>query len=261
MIIAGGGICGLATALTLHQIGVPFRVFAAVPELRPLGVGINLQPNAMRELFDMGIDAPALDTVGVPAREWAMVGRNGHDIYAEPRGESAGYRWPQIAVHRRPPGPLPYAAGEAAPGADAIRLGHQVTGYENNPGGTVMVRIDRADGATLSETGSLLIAADGIHSAVRQQMHPGQPPIHWGGKLMWRGTTQAMPIRTGSSFIGLGTHRQRMVIYPISHPDPATGLATINWIAEVTVDPSAGWQKTGWFAPVEIDSFAHYFAD
>ena len=74
MIIAGGGICGLATALTLHQIGVPFRVFEAVPKLRPLGVGINLQPNAVRELFDKGIDAPALDTVGVPAREWAMVG-------------------------------------------------------------------------------------------------------------------------------------------------------------------------------------------
>ncbi|MDD9918100.1 MAG: flavin-dependent oxidoreductase [Rhodospirillaceae bacterium] len=261
VIIAGGGIGGLATALTLHQIGVPFRVFETVPELRPLGVGINLQPNAVRELFDMGIDAPALDTVGVPAREWAMVGRNGHDIYAEPRGESAGYRWPQIAAHRGRFHMLLAKTLQARAGTDAIRLGHRVTGYENNPGGTVTVRIDRADGTTLSETGSLLIAADGIHSAVRQQMHPDQPPIHWGGKLMWRGTTQAMPIRTGSSFIGLGTHRQRMVVYPISHPDPATGLATINWIAEVTVDPSAGWQKTGWFAPVEIDAFAHHFAD
>ena len=48
MIIAGGGIGGLATALTLHQIGVPCVVFESVRDMRPLGVGINLQPNAVR---------------------------------------------------------------------------------------------------------------------------------------------------------------------------------------------------------------------
>ena len=73
--------------------------------------------------------------------------------------------------------------------------------------------------------GALLIGADGIHSAVRAQMHPAQPPIHWGGAIMWRGTTWGKPIRTGSSFVGLGTHRQRVVFYPISHPDPKTGLS------------------------------------
>ncbi len=52
-----------------------------------------------------------------------------------------------------------------------------------------------------------------------------------------------------------------MVIYPISHPDPDTGLATINWIAEVTVDNSQGWQSSGWFKPVEIDDFIHHFED
>jgi 2-polyprenyl-6-methoxyphenol hydroxylase-like FAD-dependent oxidoreductase len=92
-------------------------------------------------------------------------------------------------------------------------------------------------------------------------MHPDQPPIHWGGAIMWRGTTQARPIRTGSSFVGLGTHKQRMVIYPISHPDPGTGLAMINWIAEVTVDHSEGWQRSGWFKQVGIDDFVHHFED
>ena len=75
-------------------------------------------------------------------------------------------------------------------------------------------------------------------------MHPAQAPINWGGAIMWRGTTLAKPLRSGSSFIGLGTHRQRMVIYPISHPDPATGLALINWIAELTVDNSRGLEAT-----------------
>ena len=57
VVIAGGGIGGMAPALTLHQIGVPCMVFEAVPELQPLGVGINLQPNAVRELYDLGFDA------------------------------------------------------------------------------------------------------------------------------------------------------------------------------------------------------------
>jgi len=55
VIIAGGGIGGLATALTLHQIGVPCIVFEAARDMRPLGVGINLQPNAVRELYDLGL--------------------------------------------------------------------------------------------------------------------------------------------------------------------------------------------------------------
>ena len=56
VIIAGGGISGLVTALTLHQIGVPCRVYESVRQLKPLGVGINLQPNAVRELFDLGLE-------------------------------------------------------------------------------------------------------------------------------------------------------------------------------------------------------------
>src|ERR1051325_5903324 len=100
VVIAGGGIGGLATALTLHQIGVPCIVFEAVRDLRPLGVGINLQPNAVRELYDLGITRAELDRVGLPAKEWALVGLNGNDIYSEPRGLLAGYKWPQYAVHR-----------------------------------------------------------------------------------------------------------------------------------------------------------------
>ena len=100
VIIAGGGIGGLAAALTLHQIGVPCVVFEAQREMRPLGVGINLQPNAVRELHDLGVTEADLDRVGLPAKEWVLVGLNGNDIYAEPRGKLAGYNWPQYAVHR-----------------------------------------------------------------------------------------------------------------------------------------------------------------
>ncbi|WP_316165191.1 MULTISPECIES: flavin-dependent oxidoreductase [unclassified Bradyrhizobium] len=259
VIIAGGGIGGLATALTLQQIGVPCIVYESVREMRPLGVGINLQPNAVRELYDLGIGEADLDRVGVPAKEWALVGLNGNDIYSEPRGVLAGYNWPQYAVHRGQFHLLLYRTFIERAGRDAVRLGSRVHAYVKNADGSVTALIEHADGTTSKARGRLLIGADGIHSAVRSQMHPNQPPIHWGGAVMWRGVTRAKPIRTGASFVGLGTHRHRVVIYPISHPDK-DGLALINWIAEVTMDNSEGWKQTGWFRQVPVSDFAHHFA-
>ncbi|HMN71857.1 MAG TPA: flavin-dependent oxidoreductase [Rhodoblastus sp.] len=258
VIIAGGGIGGLATALTLQQIGLPCVVYEAVREMRPLGVGINLQPNAVRELYDLGLGARELDRVGVPAKEWALVGLNGHDIYSEPRGMDAGYNWPQYAVHRGLFHMLLHDTFVTRAGRDAVKLGAHVTGYEKTADG-VTAKIEHADGSTSEAKGALLIGADGIHSAIRAQMHPDQPPIHWGGALMWRGVTMAKPIRTGSSFVGLGTHRHRMVVYPISHPDPQTGLAMVNWIAEITLDPAQGWGQTGWFRQAAVADFIHHF--
>jgi 2-polyprenyl-6-methoxyphenol hydroxylase-like FAD-dependent oxidoreductase len=259
VIIAGGGIGGLTMALTLHQIGVPCLVLEAARDMRPLGVGINLQPNAVRELYDLGISEADLDRIGLPAKEWALVGLNGNDIYSEPRGKLAGYNWPQYAVHRGLFHMLLYDKAVERIGPDAVKLGSRATGYRKNADGGVSALLEHADGSTSEARGALLIGADGIHSAVRAQMHPAQPPIHWGGAVMWRGTTWGKPIRSGASFVGLGTHRQRMVFYPISHPDPKTGLSIINWIAEVTMDNSEGWKQSGWFRQVPVADFAHHF--
>ena len=259
VIVAGGGIGGLATALTLHQIGVPCIVLEAAREMRPLGVGINLQPNAVRELYDLGIGQDELDRVGLPVKEWALVGLNGNDIYSEPRGLLAGYNWPQYAVHRGRFHMLLHDKLIERAGTGVVRLGSRVTGYRKNGDGTVTALIERADGTASEKTGALLIGADGIHSAIRAQMHPAQSPIHWGGCVMWRGTTWGKPNRSGSSFVGLGTHRQKAVIYPISQPDPATGLSMINWIVETTFDNSEGWKESGWFRQVQVSHFAHHF--
>jgi 2-polyprenyl-6-methoxyphenol hydroxylase-like FAD-dependent oxidoreductase len=260
VIIAGGGIGGLTLALTLHQIGVPFVVIESVREMRPMGVGINIQPNAVRELFDLGIDGELLDTIGVPAKEWALVGLNGKEVYAESRGLEAGYSWPQYAAHRGKLHMLLYQTVLDRAGNESVLLGSKVKGYSQADNGGVLVDVSMADGTSYEVSGSLLIGADGIHSAVRAQMHPDQPPIHWGGAVMWRGTIRAKPLRTESSFVGLGTHQHRMVIYPISDTD-ADGTALINWIAEVTMDNSEGWPNDSWFQEAEIESFAPHFEE
>ncbi|MGR3714056.1 MAG: flavin-dependent oxidoreductase, partial [Shimia sp.] len=260
VIIAGGGIAGLALGLTLHQIGVPCVVCESAQTMKPLGVGINLQPNAVRELIDLGFTEQDLDAIGLPIREWALVGQKGQEIYAEPRGKHAGYNWPQYAVQRGTFHMALYERFHRLAGPNAIRLGHRLSRYDNNADGTVTAIFDTASGPS-KLTGAVLIGADGIHSAVRAQMHPDQPPIHWGGALLWRGTTWAKPLRSGASFIGLGTHAQRMVIYPISAPDPDTGLVLTNWIAEVTHDNPADIEVPSWFRQVTPADFIHHFTD
>jgi 2-polyprenyl-6-methoxyphenol hydroxylase-like FAD-dependent oxidoreductase len=260
VLVAGAGIGGLSVALTLQQIGVPCLVFEAVPDLKPLGVGINLQPNAVRELYELGFGSDALDSIGIQTQEWTLVGLNGNDVYSEPRGLFAGYNWPQYSVHRGKLQMLLYHAARERLGAGAIRTGTKVVGYRNNPDGRgITAQLQSADGSRSEVSGSLLIAADGLHSAVRQQMHPTQPPIQWGGAIMWRGVARGKPIRTGASFVGLGTHRHRVVFYPISAPDPVTGLADINWIAEITVDNTGGWPDGDWNKRVDHADFIHHF--
>ena len=156
VIIAGGGIGGLATALTLHQIGVRCIIFEAVREMRPLGVGINLQPNAVRELYDLGVIEDDLERVGLPAREWALVGLSGNDIYSEPRGLLAGYNWPQYAVHRGHFHMLLHKKVVERIGPEAVRLGSRVTGYRRNSDGSVSALIEGVDGSTSEARGTLL---------------------------------------------------------------------------------------------------------
>ena len=262
VLVAGGGIAGLSVALTMHQIGVPCVVLESVQHLEPLGVGINLQPNAVRELYELAIGSDQLGAIGLETREFVLVGLNGKEVYAEPRGLHAGYKWPQYSVHRGGLQMLLYRTVLDRLGSGAVRTGMAVTGYiPDDDGGGVRALVETPEGQRVEIEGSLLIGADGLHSAVRAQMHPGQPPIQWGGAIMWRGVTPGVPIRTGASFVGLGTHRHRVVFYPIARPDPVTGLAPINWIAEITVDNSGGWTTGDWNRRVDVASFIHHFED
>lgn len=259
VVVAGGGIAGLTMALTCHQIGVPVLVLESVRELKPLGVGINLQPNAVRELFDLGL-ADELASIGIEAREWALVGRNGNDVWSEPRGKLAGYHWPQFSVHRGQLQMALYHAVVDRLGVDAVLTGHRVVGYENLADG-VRVVAETRDGERSTFDASMLIAADGLHSSVRAQMYPDEGDPVWGGAVLWRGATPGPPIRSGASFTLVGSLEQRFVHYPISAVDPDTGLQLQNWIAELSFDPAQGWRRSDWNQQVDVDEFLGEFLD
>jgi len=259
VIVAGGGIAGMTMALTCHELGLPVIVHESVSQLQPSGVGINLQPNAVRELYDLGLETQ-LDQIGVPAKEWALVGRNGNDVWAEPRGLDAGYLWPQYSVHRGRLQMLLYEEVLRRLGPNAVTTGSRLLSYESHDD-NIRVSFQSGSGKVTSIEGSVLVGADGLHSAARHQMRPNEGPPVWGGPVMWRGTSEAVPIRTGASFVLVGKLDQRFVCYPISHPDPSTGLATINWIAELTYDTSQDWGDSDWNREVPVTKFLDQFQD
>tara|TARA_R110002094_G_scaffold154768_1_gene141973 strand:- start:1845 stop:3101 length:1257 start_codon:yes stop_codon:yes gene_type:complete len=255
VLIAGAGIAGLGLGLSLHQIGVPFRIYESVQTLAPLGVGINLQPNAVRELMEMGL-GEMLDRVGLRTRDYGFYSRTGREIWTEPRGLEAGYDWPQYSVHR---GKLQMALAEALTdraGPECIVTDAAAVGFRTMDEGAVLMLRDGRE-----VQGKLVIGADGIHSALRAQMYPDEGAPIWNGAILWRGTTQGPPFLSGASMILGGHDTQRIVCYPITPPDPDTGLATLNWIAELKVDPAQGWRREDWNRAADISEFLPAFED
>lgn len=248
ILIAGGGIAGLSLGLTLHQIGVSFRIFEAVPELKPLGVGINLQPNAVRELYDLGLEQE-LDAIGVKTRQLGFYSKLGNTIWEEPRGTSAGYAWPQYSVHRGKLQMMLYQALVERAGPDCLVTGARAAGFVTTSSGAALF-LENGQRAE----GQLLIAADGIHSALRAQMQPEEGAPIWNGRILWRATTRAPEFKGGASMAMIGHNHLRLVAYPISQPG-ADGSVTMNWIAEKSFDPSAPWRKEDWNRPADIAEF------
>jgi 2-polyprenyl-6-methoxyphenol hydroxylase-like FAD-dependent oxidoreductase len=262
VLVAGGGIGGLSVALTLHQIGVPCVVLESVRHLQPLGVGINLQPNAVRELYELGIGPEQLDAIGLQTREFVLVGLNGKEVYSEPRGVRAGYKWPQYSVHRGGLQMLLYQAVVDRLGTGAVREGMAVIGYRHDAEGTgVRALVETRDGERHEIEGSLLIGADGLHSAVRAQMYPAQPPIQWGGAIhvARHHTRRADPDR-------------RLVRRP-GHPSPSRRLLPdleSRHGHRTRADQLdcrdhrrqlGGWTTGDWNRRVDVESFIHHFED
>jgi 2-polyprenyl-6-methoxyphenol hydroxylase-like FAD-dependent oxidoreductase len=167
VIVAGGGVGGLSLALSLHQAGIAVRVYEAVRDPSPLGVGINLQPTAVRELTELGL-GDVLSVSGIATQCLNLCNKFGQLIHSELRGIAAGYRWPQVSIHRGQFQVLLIRAVRDRIGAENFRSGLRVAGFEQR-GDKVVVRfIDRDSRSELTDEADILVGADGIHSAVRR---------------------------------------------------------------------------------------------
>ena len=255
VLIAGAGIGGLTLGLTLHQLNIPFRIFETVQTLKPLGVGINLQPNAVRELFDLGLK-DQLHKIGVATASLGFYTKSGLEIWTEPRGRAAGYRWPQYSVHR---GKLQMMLVDALirrAGPKVLQTAHRATGYIQNADKVELQIKDHP-----SQEGTLLIAADGLHSAIRAQMVPGEGAPLWAGAILWRGVTRMPPFLSGADMVLAGHDTLRIVAYPISQTKSGSGLCDINWIAERRVDPATAWRREDWNRKASLSDFLPHFED
>lgn len=262
-LVVGAGIGGLTTALSLHAAGVAdgggLTVVDASERLLPLGAGINLQPHAVRELTELGL-GERLSAVSAEPRELLLADRHGNRVAAHPRGRFAGYRWPQFSVHRGELQRLLLAAVRERLGPGAIRTGLALERFEERADGVTALLRSRPrpgpGGSTAAEiSADVLVGADGIHSAARRQLHPGEGGPRWNGIRMWRGVTQAPPPLDGATMVVAGSYRPaRVVVYPL-------GGGQVNWVAEVRMPaaappPGADWSRAGRLADV-----LPYFAD
>lgn len=254
VLIAGGGIGGLTTALALHHVGIDCEVFEAADEMRALGVGINLLPHSVRVLTILGLDAE-LAKHGIATSELAYFSKRGRPIWSEPRGIGAGYRWPQYSVHRGQLQLLLWQAARQRLGASALHVGHRLESFED---GDTAVRARFMNGAT--SLGAVLVGADGVHSMVRRHFYPSEREPRFSGRMLWRGTTETAPFLTGASMIMAGHAAQKFVAYPISAPARALGRSLVNWVAELTVggerEPDREWERE-----VDRRKFAPAFAE
>lgn len=257
VLIVGGGIGGLTLALALHKAGVSCRIFEAVPQLKPLGVGLNLLPHAMRELDSLGLK-DALCAKGVLTREYRFYTNHGQLVDRETRGQFAGLDWPQVSIHRGDLHMALYDAVQERLGVDALILGQRCVGVDQDGEGVTVHLVDSADGAPLpSIRGKVVIACDGVHSVIRRQFHPKEATPRYQGSTQWRGVTRSKPFLSGASMCYVGTFRTgKLITYPIRNDIDDEGNQLINWVIEFArpEEKQRDWNREG-----KLEDFAHLF--
>jgi 5-methylphenazine-1-carboxylate 1-monooxygenase len=246
-LIVGAGIGGLTLALELGRRGIPCRIFESAPEIRALGVGINLLPHATQVLGELGLE-PALAKLAVETREAAFYNRFGQLIYKEPLGWHAGYAWPQFSIHRGDLQAVLLDAVRARIGADRLLLGWHCTGFKQESDHVELSFKDRAP-----VRGEIVVGCDGIHSVIRRQLYPNEGEPHYTGVNMWRGVTRWRPILSGATMLRAGwLATGKLVHYPIRNNADAEGSQLVNWLWEIETPSYKRWD---WNRAASVEDF------
>jgi 5-methylphenazine-1-carboxylate 1-monooxygenase len=255
-LIIGAGIGGLATALRLRHVGIDCAVYEQSESIHELGVGINLLPNSIGELAEVGL-LDELCEAGIRTRELRYAHRLGPEILLRPCGLKAGFTLPQISLHRgRLQGVLFRAVRERL-GPDAVRTGCRLTGFDQDDRG-VRAYFAAPDGTALDPVrGDVLVAADGIHSTVRSAFFPGEGPPRWNGVTMWRGAVDWPMFGSGLSMLVAGGNAAKLVVYPIG-PGRSRGTRLTNWAICIQTgqDGDPPPHRQDWSRPASADDIA-----
>jgi 2-polyprenyl-6-methoxyphenol hydroxylase-like FAD-dependent oxidoreductase len=230
-IIIGGGIGGLTAALMLHARGIDCEIHEQASQVRELGVGINTLPHAIKELAGLGL-LPALDRVAIRTKELIYANRLGQHVWREPRGLDAGFDVPQFSIHRGRLQSVIHQAVRARLGESRIHTGERLGSFRQDEGGVSAWFFDRDGRHVRTATGDVLIGADGIHSAVRATLVPGEGPPNWNGIMLWRGATDWPEFLDGRSMIIAGGMQAKAVVYPIAE-GARPGYRLTNWAIAV----------------------------
>jgi 2-polyprenyl-6-methoxyphenol hydroxylase-like FAD-dependent oxidoreductase len=255
VIIVGGGIGGLTTALMLHARGIACEVFEQGDAIRELGVGINTLPHAIKELKELGL-LERLDAVGIRTYELIYTNRFGQEIWREPRGLDAGYDVPQFSIHRGRLQGVIHQVVRARLGESRIHAGHRLGAFTQDESGVTAYFFDRDGSHRATVRGDVLVGADGIHSFVREKLFPDEGPARWNGIMLWRGATDWPAFLTGRSMIVAGGMQAKFVVYPIGEGLRGDRRLT-NWAVAAKIGEGSSvpprredWSRPGRFEDV-----------
>jgi salicylate hydroxylase len=251
VIVAGGGIAGLTSALLLARAGMRVTVFEQTAKLEEAGAGLQLSPNASRILIALGLRERIESTAVKPQAIRVMAGGSGREIARIPLGEEAERRYgaPYWSIHR---GDLQAALADAASDTldVTLELGVRVEEFAAHVRGVSV--LGRRGGQVLDERGIALVGADGIWSTVAERLRDQQPPT-FRHRTAWRALVPADAVHAEfrQPFIHLWLgHDAHLVHYPVRSG------RLINIVGIVHDE----WNEPGWTADGERTEMLRHFA-